>query len=44
LREDFYQRALGKKVKIGYFESYDTMPATSAMKRALEIGRKALEN
>jgi Asp-tRNA(Asn)/Glu-tRNA(Gln) amidotransferase A subunit family amidase len=30
-------------VRIGYFESYDTMPATAPMRRALEIGRAALE-
>ena len=30
-------------MRIGYFESYDTMPATAPMRRALEIGRAALE-
>jgi Asp-tRNA(Asn)/Glu-tRNA(Gln) amidotransferase A subunit family amidase len=38
-----YQKAINKKVRIGYFDSYDTMPATSAMRRGVEIARAALE-
>ena len=42
-REEVYERALSKKVRIGYFNSYKTMPATEPMKRAVEIAREALE-
>ncbi len=33
-REDLYQRATTGRVKVGYFESLDSMPTSTAMKRA----------
>ena len=43
-KEELYQNALNGKIKIGYFDSLDMLPATSAMVRAINIGKDALRD
>eukprot|EP00347_Sterkiella_histriomuscorum_P018941 403343571 len=43
-RQELYQNALDKKVKIGYCGNLTTMPVTQAVERAFNISKKALED